>query len=67
VSEVSESREAQLLRQVATLACQTEARGFSEALETQGELTGTIRLRIAARLDQLAARGRPSQKQRQMT
>jgi hypothetical protein len=53
---VTAEREAHLLRQIATLGCPTEARWFADALESQGELTGLLRLRIAERMDKLEAR-----------
>ncbi len=51
-----DQREADLTRKTATLTSTEEARGFREQLTAQGELTGAVMVRLAARMDALAAK-----------
>jgi hypothetical protein len=51
-----EAREADLTRKIETLTSTDEARGFREQLTDQGEFTGAVMVRLAARMDALAKR-----------
>lgn len=53
---MQDARETDLTRKIATLTSTEEARGFREQLTAQGELTGAVMVRLAARMDELRKR-----------
>ena len=53
---MDEARESHLRQTIARLASLAEATGFREQLRDQGEFTGEVMVRLAARMDVLAAR-----------
>ena len=53
MAEMTEAREAEILRHIPTIRCLEEASGFREQLTAQGELTGAVMVALQRRMDRI--------------
>lgn len=53
MAEMTEAREAEILRHIPTIRCLEEARGFREQLTAQGEMTGAVMVALQRRMDRI--------------
>lgn len=53
MAEMTEAREAEILRHIPTIRCLEEASGFREGLSESGELTGVVMAALKKRMDRI--------------